>query len=84
MIDKNSNNSCVQGTLEYLSPEVLRSSSTVSRAADMWSVGVIVYMLVTGGVSPFFAGTRLKTMMRLVIQKVFEHDIICVPQVIKL
>ena len=70
--------------MEYLSPEVLRSSSTVSRAADMWSVGVIVYMLVTGGVSPFFAGTRLKTMMRLVIQKVFEHDIICVPQVIKL
>ena len=53
----------LQGTLEFLSPEVLRCDH-VTRAADLWSVGVIIYMLVTGGVSPFFAGNRLKTMIK--------------------
>ena len=32
----------------------------------MWAIGVILYMLVTGGVSPFYAGNRIRTMMRLV------------------
>ena len=38
----------------------------VGRPADMWAIGVILYMLVTGGVSPFYAGNRIRTMMRLV------------------
>merc|ERR1712241_1007619 len=53
----------LQGTLEYLAPEVLRCE-TVSKASDLWSLGVIIYMLVTGGVSPFYAGSRLRTMFR--------------------
>ena len=53
----------LQGTLEYLSPEVLRCDF-VGQPADLWSTGVIIYMLVTGGVSPFYGGTRLKTMIR--------------------
>ena len=53
----------LQGTLEYLSPEVLNCEN-VGKPADIWSVGVITYMLVTGGVSPFYAGSRLKTMKR--------------------
>ena len=53
----------LQGTLEYLSPEVLRCDN-VGKPADMWSVGVIIYMLVTGGVSPFYAGNRIKTIDR--------------------
>ena len=53
----------LQGTLEYLSPEVLNCEN-VGKPADIWSVGVIIYMLVTGGVSPFYGGSRLKTMKR--------------------
>ena len=54
----------LQGTLEYLSPEVLNCEN-VGKPSDIWSVGVIIYMLVTGGVSPFYAGSRLRTMKRL-------------------
>lgn len=40
------------GTKEYVSPEVLKGRSC-SPAADMWSLGVIIYQLYTG-VTPFF------------------------------
>eukprot|EP00092_Neocalanus_flemingeri_P033572 GFUD01036497.1.p1 GENE.GFUD01036497.1~~GFUD01036497.1.p1 ORF type:complete len:690 (+),score=174.45 GFUD01036497.1:62-2131(+) len=53
----------LQGTLEYLAPEALNCDH-ISPATDLWSLGVVVYMLVSGGVSPFFSGTRLKTMVR--------------------
>merc|ERR1711874_858001 len=39
------------GTLEFMSPEVLNCSEA-STAADMWGLGVIAYLLVSGGVSP--------------------------------
>lgn len=40
------------GTKEYVSPEVLKGRSC-SPAADMWSLGVIIYQLYTG-LTPFF------------------------------
>lgn len=52
------------GTLEFISPEVLRCSHA-STASDMWSVGVIIYMLISGGVSPFWAGTEYGTQYRI-------------------
>ena len=52
----------LQGSLEYLAPEVLRCQA-VARPADLWSVGVILYMLLSGGVSPFYGGSRLRTMV---------------------
>ena len=45
------------GTLEYMSPEVM-DCKHASRASDMWGVGVIAYLLVSGGVSPFWGGNR--------------------------
>jgi len=48
------------GTIEYISPEVMRCSHA-SFASDMWSIGVIFYMMVTGGLSPFWAGNELRT-----------------------
>ena len=53
----------LQGTVEYSAPELLRCEE-VTRATDVWSLGVIMYMLVTGGVSPFYAGSRLRTLFR--------------------
>lgn len=52
------------GTLEYISPEVLNCSSA-STAADIWGLGVIAYLLVSGGVSPFFASSNYKIMSNI-------------------
>lgn len=48
------------GTLEFMSPEVMRCSSATP-ASDMWSVGVILYFLVSAGLSPFWGGTEYRT-----------------------
>ena len=34
-------------------------------ASDAWSTGVLAYMLVTGGKSPFYGGNRFKTVARI-------------------
>ena len=41
------------GTPEFTSPEVIECGYA-SHKSDLWSLGVIVYMLTTGGVSPFY------------------------------
>jgi hypothetical protein len=34
-------------------------------ATDCWGVGIIAYMLITGGKSPFYGGNRFRTMARI-------------------
>ena len=51
----------LQGTIEFMSPEVMNCKKA-STSADMWSVGVVTYMLLTGGKSPFYDGSRLVTL----------------------
>lgn len=53
------------GTLEFMSPEVMRCSHA-SPASDMWSAGVILYMMLSGGVSPFWAGSEYRTQRRII------------------
>ena len=76
------------GTLEFMSPEVMRrerdstdelfcSSASVllflqvmkcshaSPASDLWSVGVVLYMMLSGGVSPFWAGSEYRTQRKI-------------------
>ena len=43
---------CVCGTLNYMSPEVL-DDNIYGQASDNWSMGVILYQLLSGGEPPF-------------------------------
>mmetsp|Transcript_168262 Transcript_168262/g.540577 ORF Transcript_168262/g.540577 Transcript_168262/m.540577 type:complete len:557 (+) Transcript_168262:65-1735(+) len=53
------------GTLHYIAPEVLKHKYT--QKADLWSLGVIVYMLLTGG--PPFVGTEKKVLAQIAAGK---------------
>ena len=45
------------GTLEFMCPEVM-DCKFCSTASDMWGLGSIAYLLLSGGVSPFWGGNR--------------------------
>ena len=53
------------GTLEFMAPEVMRCSHA-STGSDMWSAGVILYMMLSGGLSPFWAGSEYRTQRRVI------------------
>lgn len=59
------------GTPDFAAPEVL-SYDTVSLATDMWSVGVICYVLLSG-LSPFMGDNDMKTMAN-VTRATFDFD----------
>merc|ERR1711892_1292032 len=52
------------GTPEFMSPEVMKCTRA-SAASDMWSLGVIIFMLVTGGFSPFYSRNQLKMQKKI-------------------
>lgn len=53
------------GTVIYIAPEVLRNKYTLS--ADLWSVGIIAYLLLTGRLP--FAGEEGEEVSDLFIRK---------------
>lgn len=57
------------GTLEFNAPEILDSRGCDS-SADYWSVGIILYELITG-VTPFKEGPN--TPQRIVIRNIHEN-----------
>lgn len=59
------------GTPDFASPEVL-SYDRVTPAADMWSVGVICYVLLSG-LSPFMGNSDLETMTN-VTKAIYDFD----------
>jgi len=56
------------GTPPYMSPEQVRSASDLDARADIWSVGCVLYELVTG-MSPFSRGTVIQS-----CAAVLEHE----------
>ncbi|XP_075767402.1 serine/threonine-protein kinase 17A-like [Pelodiscus sinensis] len=53
----------ILGTPEYVAPEVL-SYEPISTATDMWSVGVLTYVMLTGE-SPFLGDTKQETFLNV-------------------
>ncbi|XP_038241484.1 serine/threonine-protein kinase 17A-like isoform X1 [Dermochelys coriacea] len=53
----------ILGTVEYMAPEVL-SYEPISTATDMWSVGVLTYIMLTGE-SPFLGDTKQETFLNI-------------------
>ncbi|XP_054846808.1 serine/threonine-protein kinase 17A [Eublepharis macularius] len=53
----------IMGTPEYVAPEVL-SYDPISTATDMWSVGVLAYVMLTG-VSPFLGNSKQETFLNI-------------------
>lgn len=49
---KNFNRPLEYGHPEYVSPEIVRGEKNIGPWSDMWSVGIIAYVLLTGH-SPF-------------------------------
>ncbi|XP_060915528.1 death-associated protein kinase 2 [Labrus mixtus] len=59
------------GTPQYIAPEVI-NSEPLSTAADMWSIGVITYILLSG-LSPFQGYTDEET-LRNILAIAYEFD----------
>ncbi|RVE66715.1 hypothetical protein OJAV_G00110190 [Oryzias javanicus] len=60
------------GTPQYVAPEVI-SYEPLSTAADMWSIGVITYILLSG-MSPFQGDTDEETLRNVVAMKYEFED----------
>lgn len=53
----------IMGTPEYVAPEIL-SYDPISMATDMWSIGVLTYVMLTG-VSPFLGDSKQETFLNI-------------------
>ncbi|XP_036389896.1 serine/threonine-protein kinase 17A-like [Megalops cyprinoides] len=53
----------IVGTPEYVAPEIL-NFEPISTATDMWSIGVLTYVMLTGE-SPFLGGDKQETFLNI-------------------
>ncbi|XP_019715201.1 serine/threonine-protein kinase 17A-like, partial [Hippocampus comes] len=63
----------ILGTPEYVAPEIL-SYEPISTATDMWSIGVLTYVMLTGE-SPFLGDDKQETFLNISQVSVeYSHD----------
>ncbi|XP_036774787.1 serine/threonine-protein kinase 17A isoform X2 [Manis pentadactyla] len=53
----------IMGTPEYVAPEIL-SYDPISMATDMWSIGVLTYVMLAG-ISPFLGDSKQETFLNI-------------------
>jgi len=57
---------CLMGTPLYMSPEQIRATHEVDQRTDIWSLGVVLFELLTG--RPVFAGETVTQVCALVLE----------------
>ncbi|KAJ0047506.1 hypothetical protein Pint_15349 [Pistacia integerrima] len=67
-IDESSRSNSMCGTTEYMAPEILLSKGH-NKDADWWSVGILLYEMLTGQ-PPFTHANRQKLQQRIINEKV--------------
>lgn len=77
IIDFGMSNSCAEGPLsspcgtpEYVAPEILVKGNTYGPKVDVWSAGVVAYVMVTGHLP--FVGGSVKEVLRNVLEREFQ------------
>ncbi|XP_077978011.1 serine/threonine-protein kinase 17A-like [Glandiceps talaboti] len=63
LVNKNEEVREILGTLDYVAPEVL-SYEPISLSTDMWSLGVLTYVMLTGA-SPFLGEDKQETFLNI-------------------
>ena len=67
------------GTLIYMAPEQI-SNKTYSKSVDIWSVGIILYMMLNYGKNPFYnSGDSREAIIEKITLKNVEYDDINYP-----
>jgi p70 ribosomal S6 kinase len=65
--DENTKSHSMCGTIEYMPPETLLGKG-YNKAADWWSVGILLYEMLTGK-PPFIGGNRQKIQQKIIKDK---------------
>ncbi|KAM7276475.1 hypothetical protein ACFE04_018341 [Oxalis oulophora] len=65
--DENTRSNSMCGTLEYMAPEIILGKGH-DKAADWWSVGILLYEMLTGK-PPFVGGNRQKIQEKILKDK---------------
>ncbi|XP_022888384.1 serine/threonine-protein kinase AtPK2/AtPK19-like [Olea europaea var. sylvestris] len=66
--DENTRSNSLCGTVEYMAPEIIRCGGH-DKAADWWSVGILLYEMLTGK-PPFVGGNRHKIQQKILNDKI--------------
>ncbi|XP_021723300.1 serine/threonine-protein kinase AtPK1/AtPK6-like [Chenopodium quinoa] len=67
-MEENGRSNSLCGTVEYMAPEIVLGKGH-DKAADWWSVGVLIFEMLTGQ-PPFFGGNRDKIQKKIIKDKI--------------
>jgi len=59
----------MMGTPHYISPEQIRSSRDVDHRTDLWSLGAVMFEVLSGGVLPFREEREVTTLVAEVLER---------------
>jgi len=66
------------GTAQYMAPECVRNKDQISKASDIWSLGCILYQLLTGLLP--FRGASDYLIFRRSTEARYRNDISIIPE----